>query len=420
MAVKLDPRAEAAITAAASAITKQTIRIWHDLSVAIERDAAILKTGTDPGAAAFSNLDSLKFSDMKGLVTGALESIITAEFDVTGAVFAPIIKAMLAVHSNALSSLKNVKPGDEQVPATTLLSEAVGAGVGAHFAAVAAETLYPFKQLGLPQMAALLAQLAGFGEIMSGILEPEMAALITIPHRYATNARARSTLPNERDALNLYSRGVITDAATETLLGYAGISTDYTAAIKTGAYRPLQPRALAALLIDSPFPAAQIQDALTFAGLRPSDITFLLPLLEANSTRTVRQGYLTALEQSVELGTDTPQALSQAMQDMNYSATAQNWVQLTIAERKLEQLAELYRKSVSESYRYGTITDDQYVPALEAIGIDAADAQAHYAIDSIAKNGKILQAALRAEERLARSRISGGNLLEEHYADASK
>ena len=86
----------------------------------------------------------------------------------------------------------------------------------------------------------------------------------------------------------------------------------------------------------------------------------------------------------------------------------QDLIQLTVATRKLEQLAELYRKSISEAYKTGQITDAQYVPSLEAIGIGAADAQAHYAVDSIAKTGKALAQALRAEERLASQRMRAG------------
>ena len=99
----------------------------------------------------------------------------------------------------------------------------------------------------------------------------------------------------------------------------------------------------------------------------------------------------------------TPQELGQSLTQANLTQDQQTWIQLTVATRKLEQLAELYRKSHQRGLRYGTITDAQYVPSLEAIGIGAADAQAHYAVDSIAKQGKAAIAAVKPPTRLERS-----------------
>jgi len=97
----------------------------------------------------------------------------------------------------------------------------------------------------------------------------------------------------------------------------------------------------------------------------------------------------------------TAAEVDSALTDLNFSNTAKHWVQRTIATRKLEQLAELYRKSVSEAYKYSLISDAEYVPALEAVGIAAADANAHFAVDSEAKLGKRAAAAARAAARLA-------------------
>src|SRR5262249_53551540 len=158
--------------------------------------------------------------------------------------------ALLNVHSKELDSLANVKPGDEAAAASKLLQEAVGAGVGAHFAAVITETLYPTKNPRLPQMGALMAEPPGFGGIIRGIIGPEMRALVAQPHTYKTNERARSMYPNEMAALALYARRLINDTKVETLLGYAGLTLDYVAETKESAYRAMQPRALAALYQD--------------------------------------------------------------------------------------------------------------------------------------------------------------------------
>ena len=142
-----------------------------------------------------------------------------------------------------------------------------------------------------------------------------------------------------------------------------------------------------------------------FNGFRDADVAILQNAYAALALQPFQAQYLSAAVRATELGTMTPADLGQAMTSINLNQDQQNLVQLTVATRKLEQLAELYRKSISEAYKYGTITDAQYVPSLEGIGIGAADAQAHYAVDSIAKTGKAAAAAVKAEERLANQRM---------------
>jgi hypothetical protein len=343
---------------------------------------------------------------LKNAITSFLEEIFGVALDASGGLFGPFVKALLGVHSAEIATMVNVQPGDEQAGATKLLTEAIGAGVSAHFLAVIGELAYPTKNLGLPSLAALMAELAGFGEIMRGIIGPEVNQAIAVPHRYAINAQARAVQYDARTAVALEARRLLPVGGSGPFLSWAGFADALKPALVANGFRPLQPRMFATLLQDVPFPTATVRDALQFAAVRDADIATLLPLLEFASTKNVRQQYVSAATRSTELGTMTPDELTGVLNDVNYSPDAQAWVQLTVATRKLEQLAELYRKSISEAYRYGTITDAQYVPSLEAIGIGAADAQAHYAVDSIAKTGKAAIAAEKAAARLAAKQMS--------------
>src|SRR5208282_2841911 len=276
------------------------------------------------------------------------------------------------------------------------ISDAFALGMSSAAVSASFEALFPERLNTLNGIGPMLASMAGFADVYAAIREPLFRAAFGKSAEYKFNAQFTPNLPDAHTAAQWLARGIITQAQYNVLFVASGIKPAYQLFMQTAAYRPVQPRIFATLLQDEDFPVAQVQAALTFAGLQPSDIAFLLTALQNNSTKNVRLQYLSALMRSVELGTDTPADLAQELQAMNFSAEAANWVQLTVAERKLQQLAELYRKSVSEGYKYGTISDAQYVPSLEAIGIDAADANAHYAIDSIAKNGKIALAATRA------------------------
>lgn len=311
------------------------------------------------------------------------------------------------VADNFAVATGNLTLGGESTPdnainqAEQAFKQAYGFGIASTAVTAAFESLFPEKLNVLNALGPAFAGMAGFGEVSKHVLEPLYKNAFGVALEYYFKSQFKPEFADEADAVQWHSRRLMSDADLSEVFKYSGLKAKYEPAFIASAYRSVQPRAIVNLVQDVDFPLAEMKDLMEFAGLRDADIALMLPLMQLNSTKTVRQQYLTALVRSVELGTDTMQHLTAAMNTMKYSDDAQFWVQETVNERKIQQLAELYRKSVSDSYKYGTITDAQYVPALEAIGIDAADAQAHYAIDSILKSGKIAAALLKAEERLA-------------------
>jgi hypothetical protein len=314
-------------------------------------------------------------------------------------------KSNLNAIAAQLHSVGESTPANAVGTAGIAFGEAFGLGMGSAAVTAAFEALLPERLNTLNGVGPMLAEMAGFKEIAGQVLDPLYHNAFGRSLEYQYRSTFKPELPSEDDAVTWHSRRLLSEAQLRVLFAYSGLKAEYEEPFIQSAYRAVQPRALASLLIDSPFPTAEVRGALEFAGIRPADVTFLLGALEASATRNVRQQYLAAAVRSTELGTMTPAELGDVLHDINYSADAAAWVQLTVATRKLEQLAELYRRSISEAYQFGTITDAQYVPSLEAIGIAEADARAHYAVDSIKKHGRELLAQLRAEERLTAQRL---------------
>lgn len=279
---------------------------------------------------------------------------------------------------------------------------------GAESAAVTAafEAVFPEKLNTLNVAGPMIAQLSGFGEVAGQIRTPLYRTAFGASAEYAFNAAFSPYYPSLQQAGQWYARGLLSDSDLNTIYSFSGIKAPYFNAFEQGSYRAVPPFLFSSLLANEAFPAAQVQSALQYNGFRPQDVSFLVTALQWKSTETVRQAYLNAIVRSVELGVATPADLASALQNANYSQEAINWVQLTAAEIKLQQLTELYRKSISEGYKYGTISDANYVTNLEAIGIDAADAQAHYAVDSITKQGKADAQAAREALSLAKRQTS--------------
>ena len=247
----------------------------------------------------------------------------------------------------------------------------------------------------------MLAQMSGFAEVAAAVRDPLYENAFGKSLDYYFRSVFKPDLPNEADAVTWHSRRLLTDAQLQNIFNYSGLKTEYEAPFIASAYRAVPPFLLARAAEAGAIPDAQLNSILQFDGFRDQDIAALKVGWTFLALQPYINQYITAAVRSTELGVMTPQELGQSLTQANLTQDQQAWIQLTVATRKLEQLAELYRKSISEGYRYGTITDAQYVPSLEAIGIGAADAQAHYAVDSIAKTGKAAVAAVKAAERLA-------------------
>lgn len=321
-----------------------------------------------------------------------------------GADFQKVAIKLLQAQRGALAGVGESTPANAIDAAAEAFTVAMGAGLTSAGVAALFEAVFPEKLNTLNGVAPMIAKIAGFDEVAAEVLGPLYKNAFGRSLEYQYRSIFKPELPDEADAADWHAKRLLTDDQLSVLFGFSGLKVEYEDAFIRSKYRAIQPRMFATLLLDEEFPTAQVKDALEYAGLRPKDVDFMLPQLALASTKNLRQQYLSAAVRSAELGTMTPAELDSTLDLLKFSDDAKGWVQLTVATRKEEQLAELYRKSISEAYKFGQITDDQYVPALEAIGIGAADAQAHYAIDSIALRGRESAAFARAEAKLEASR----------------
>ena len=362
-------------------------------------------------------------------INGAVTALTTVEDDLAG-IALQFVQAFNSSGNNVFSQMKEpfttlttgvlneaflaLVQGGESTPdnavatATAAMGEAFGFGLASAATSAFFEACLPEKLNVLNGAGPMLAKMAGFDEIAAAVRDPLYENAFGKSLDYHFRSIFKPELPSDFQAVLWHARRYITDDQLRTLFGYSGLKQEWEEPFINAAYTTIQPRALSTLYQDVPFDTPQMTLLLERAGLSPEQIPILLKAFQWNAVKNVRTEYVTAAVRSTELGTMTPAELGQELTTLGYSSEAIDLIQLTVATRKLEQLAGLYRKSISEAYKTGQITDAQYVPSLEAIGIGAADAQAHYAVDSIAKTGKALAQALRAEERLASQRIRAG------------
>lgn len=385
---------------------------------------SFLKVVGSPGGS--KGWDNYITSFLTSVLTGAAKFILSAEGQLAG-IGSAVVSAFGASGPNLQSSFRGPiadlvrnelnlvrsqlagaglsTPDNAEAAAASAMAEAFSFGAASAAATAVFEAAIPEKLNTLNGVGPMLSQMAGFDEVAKAVREPLYDNAFGKSLEYYYRSTFKPEYPDEGQAVTWHARRLLTDDQLRAIFEVSGLKTEYETPYVDSAYRAVQPRALATLFQDTDVPVDAMKNALQFAGIRDQEIALMLPAFVWNAVKNVRNEYITALVRSAELGTVSMAELAQELQTLGYSTAASDLIQLTVATRKELQLAELYRKSISEAYKYGTITDAQYVPSLEAIGISEADAQAHYAVDSIAKQGKAAIAALKAEERLATQRM---------------
>lgn len=314
-----------------------------------------------------------------------------------GAETQSVVESVLQSIRGSLAAAGESTPANAEETAAEAFKVAFGTGLTSAAIAASFEALLPERLNTLNGVAPMLATLAGFGEVAGKVLEPLYKHAFGTSLDYAYKSRFKPDYPSEGDAVTWHSRGLLTDDQLKVIFGVSGLKSEYEAPYVESAYRPISAFILLRMFQAGVFNHDELIQLMTFAGVRPADQVLLEKYTAFAIPAPERAQALSAMLTAAERGTLTPAEVDAAIDSLQAPPQIKPYVQLTIAWRRLEQLAEIYRKSVTEAYKTGQISDAEYVPHLEAIGIETADAEAHYALDSIAVRGK----ALAAEERAA-------------------
>jgi hypothetical protein len=337
---------------------------------------------------------------LKDAVTGFIKEVFAAGIGAAGDIFTPFTSALLQIHRNEIAKLVNVQPGQEIAGAATLLTEAIGAGVGAHFAAVLAEMAYPTKNLGLPSLAALMSEMAGFGEIMKGIIGPEVAQAISVPHTYYINRQARAHLPTAGQAVEMYSRRKITPAQLDELMGFAGINQNWVDPITSIAYRPMSPMMLAAGFANADIDMAALQSVLEYMGIRPQDLPLAEQAIVTRSLQQTRQALVNEAVTAYGQGVVSDAELQQILTDASYGKAASALVRQRALIARRITLARESESFVVPEVTAGLLTPGEGAQALEAAGVEAWQADLKMTLAQTKQALTAARKAAAAERRL--------------------
>ncbi len=349
-------------------------------------------------------------------LTPSLQGIVSAfatAFQTTGpgladAVAEPIGQFAASNFNSTIAAMGGVaeSTADNAVTqAATAIKDAFSKGLSATAVAASFESLFPERLNTLNGVAPLLGQMAGFADVSAAIREPLYRAAFGKSAEYKFNSQFQPNLPGIDRATEWLSRRIIGPAEFDTLFAPTGLKGVYEPNLTQAAYRPLNPRTLANLYVDIPFPRTQVQELLQDYGVSDLHIPILLDAYEYNSVKNLRQGYVSSIIRSAELGSITEEELKSDLTGLGFSDTAVNLVLLTVAQKRLDAILTLYRREVSILYSTNQLTDANYVASLTAAGYNEQLADGYYGIDSSKLHGKELAESAREAAKLEAQRI---------------
>jgi hypothetical protein len=292
-----------------------------------------------------------------------IEAVVEATFGRLGEV-------MIQESVEALAGLGEVAPGGQHAAAAKLLTQAFLRGHEAHAISAACELVFPLKHLGLPQLSALLVDLAGFKEIAQAELGSHIGAAIKKPAGYEAARRYRSTLPDPATAEGLVLERKLAVEDYADILRWHGYPEDHVKTMVEAVWIEPRTREVMSLLDDTDLDRFWLERKFTEAGLEEADILKWMEAANRRQTRTVRQQYFSALLTRHRNGSlSTDQLNEELIVEKVGNETARLILNRAAVERNGE-LIELAVKAADKRGREGLTSSAEYEAELIAYGLD--------------------------------------------------
>lgn len=376
MEILFDPKGVEKVANFVGNVTRGSLKIVTPLLNDLEADLG-------PIVGAFAGALKTTGAGIKADIEEPLREFAGAAFDVL---------------QGSLDGKTNIKPGQWSDIASTMLADATVFGLGSWAVTGAFESLFPEKLNSLNSLGPMLATLAGFEEVSKQAIGPLLTAGVGIPSRYDANSRFRSILPTATVAMALYARGIIDAATRDQLVSFGGIAPEHVASEQTGAYHGYSPRALLRVIESGLFTQDEIQDELTFSGMRPASQARMLKAAPYLATQPYRSELRNSLHAAFVAGLLSETELTDQVDAAESNLDRDNLILLRVRLDKrvaaIKELANAYQIQ----YLGHLIDLTTYQNLLAGLGLQA-DTENNLLAVAEAKANAAIERQLEAEER---------------------
>ena len=280
-----------------------------------------------------------------------------------------IPKLVLQATEALLTLDGEITPENSEEAGFRVLGFAFITGQVLHFVAeLGGKLFYPASSVWAHN-AHMAVELLGYEAIMHELHRNFFPNAFGVAQRYHYQNKFRPFFPNDGIAAQMFARRKITRATLDQLVGFAGLHHTYVEPRVDIAYRPLQPRAISAMIADTPFDRAKMREVLQDAGYTDAHVEFMLDLLAYNSTKNLRNTYISQVESGYAHGIVSDDELSGAVDDAGWSPEAKSLVQKTALLRRRQTLASEVETQVTGLVSVGLMDQPTAIQQMEAAGV---------------------------------------------------
>ncbi len=216
--------------------------------------------------------------------------------------FNAVLNTALNEYTKTFESRKPASPANARSLVTSAIESAYKFGQTAHFIAVAAEMFQPLKQLGFPQLAAALGDLAGFKEISGTLSRSLIGASMTRPLRWWGNDTFSPEILPVRDLIELVEKREIGVGHFARVLFQHGYDHDDVDLLTKAVWREPSIRDLALSIEDATVDEAWLFRRVQRAGYEDADAERLTAALGQRAIKSTRAALIGAARATVTDG----------------------------------------------------------------------------------------------------------------------
>jgi hypothetical protein len=255
------------------------------------------------------------------------------------------------------------------VTALSAFGAAVGMGLTAHAVATAADLLHPIKQTGLPQIAAFIADMAGFGAIAKATWYTDLTHFLSIPYKHYSLKYFRPTLP---DAMTLQMMAVKPDIRMEDFrrgMEYWGFNNSWIDAIQRTMYKEPRYFELSMLMEDANASPAWLYKKFRRQGYVEADAEIAVGGMMSKVLRPYLQEYRIALQYLYTEGYLTEEQFDAQLGPLLLRSEAHSLLKKAARFRYLKAYTDDSVSMFTDMYVKDLIDDEDFSVSLAGLGI---------------------------------------------------
>jgi len=312
----------------------------------------------------------LTFGEFFKSVGEILNSIFATVWQTVKAIFERFSRATYDSVMKVITSLGVVTP--EMIPdiALKLYNFAYSKGVEAHLEAFAIEVLHPYKSLGIQQIAAMVGDYAGFGQIASATIGVVQRLALAGPMAYMVNKHCRPKIPDEFMLQQMVFEGVLTEAEMKETLAYYGYSDTWIERYLP-TMRP-DPRyfELSMMCEDEAATDPWIQNRVFELGYEADVNPIMVKGLKKKATRTQRLDYYSKAFALYKEGYITKEYFTRVLDELEFRPEAKTFAIKAASLAYLYDVTTDQVKYWTDSYLKDLISSDELRLHLSLLGLE--------------------------------------------------